>query len=128
MRELARALIRLFFVAVLAAAAAVCWGGATASASASAIVAAAPNAGSQQPAAAGQLDPSPSSSPVVSTPSPDPPADACTVTVGGEKKHGRSDGSSWCCLSKGTIHEQCWSCTTYSLSDGWNLMGPGGGD
>ena len=126
MRMIAVTLTRGLLMVVLALAIAASWGGATASAG---VVANA--TGSDSTAARQAATAVPSSSGVVKTPAPPtdgPPADACTVEVNGEKKHGRSDGSSWCCLNKGTLHEECWNCSTYTCTDGWNLIeGPGGG-
>ena len=49
----------------------------------------------------------------------------CTVTVNGEKKHGQWNGSSWCCLNKGTTSENCYNCDYHTCRNGWNVVGPG---
>src|SRR6185436_17717000 len=48
--------------------------------------------------------------------------DACTVTVNGQKKHGRWDsgGTSWCCIGA-----TCYNCDFHTCTGGWNLTDPG---
>jgi hypothetical protein len=62
-----------------------------------------------------------SSTAVVSTPD----LNGCTVTVGGEEKHGRWDGRSWCCVPKSGGNETCYNCDYYTCKDRFNAVGPG---
>jgi hypothetical protein len=62
-----------------------------------------------------------SSTAVVSAPGPG----GCTVTVGGEEKHGQWDGRSWCCVPRAGGDATCYNCDYYTCKNRLNVGAPG---